>query len=810
MSLITCDHCGLPVPAGLIEDGAEHQFCCSGCKMAWQIIHEHGFDGYYDLRERLADELEPALGKGRAYAEFDDPAFAERYVRLRSDGMATVELYLEGIHCAACVWLVERVPVALPGVADIRLDLGKALAIVTWNPEATPLSVIARFLDGIGYPPHAFRGVRARDIARRERRSLLVRIAVAGALAANVMMLAFALYGGHFHGIADSYRSVFRWLSLFLTIPAVVWCALPFFRGAIGALRTRTLHMDLPIAVGISAGFVQGAANTIFDRGEIYFESVTALIFLLLVGRAIQKAQQQAAASASELLFSLSPSTARLVEPDGEVREVPIEALVAGVVVEVRAGDTVPADGIVENGESSLDRSLLTGESRPEPVSAGAPVHAGTLNTTAPLLVRVETTGEDTRIGRLMRLVEESARKRAPVVLLADRISGLFVATVLVLAVATAIFWLPHDPEHAVEHAVALLIVSCPCALGLATPLAISAALAAAARTGILVKNGAALEILARSGLMVLDKTGTVTTGRLSVVRWWGPEHGKPLVAALEAGSTHPVARALIETSDSPTELQVTGARHVTGAGISGTVDGHDVMVGSPAFINEHLDQDLPGAIVAEVDRAAADALTPVVISIDGQAECVAALGDPLRSETPPTLQALQRAGWSPRLLSGDHPTVVEAVARSAGLPAADAHGGISPEGKVEFVREASTHGTVAMVGDGVNDAAALAAATVGIGVHGGAEAALAAADIYLTRPGIAPILDLIEGARRTLKVIRRNLVLSLTYNIIAAAFAMSGHMSPIFAAVLMPLSSITVVVSSYRARTFNAPTRTL
>ena len=167
MSLITCDHCGLPVPAGLIEDGAEHQFCCSGCKMAWQIIHEHGFDGYYDLRERLADELEPALGKGRAYAEFDDPAFAERYVRLRSDGMATVELYLEGIHCAACVWLVERVPVALPGVADIRLDLGKALAIVTWNPEATPLSVIARFLDGIGYPPHAFRGVRQRHTTRR-------------------------------------------------------------------------------------------------------------------------------------------------------------------------------------------------------------------------------------------------------------------------------------------------------------------------------------------------------------------------------------------------------------------------------------------------------------------------------------------------------------------------------------------------------------------------------------------------------------------------------------------------------------------
>ncbi len=431
---ILCDHCGLPVPAGLVDAEAELQFCCSGCRLAYQIIHDHGLGGFYGLRERLDQEAQPAKSSGRAFSDFDDPAFFARYVTGLPDGLATVELYLEGIHCAACVWLVERIPVALPGVVEIRLDFGRALAIVTWDPAEVPLSTIARFLDGIGYQPHPFRGSSTRDLARQESRALLIRIAVAGALAGNVMLLAFALYGGHFHGISPEYRAVFRWLSLLLTLPSVGWCARPFFRGAVGALQTRTLHMDLPIAVGILAGFLQGSFNIVFDRGEIYFESVTALIFLLLVGRYIQQNQQRAAAGASELLFSLSPSTARLVEDDG-VREVPIEALGKGSIIEVLAGDTVAGDGIVVRGRSSLDRSLLTGESRPENVTEGDKVHAGTINLSAPLRIQIEEAGEETRVGRLMRLVEDGARRKAPIVRLADRISGWFVASVIVLAV---------------------------------------------------------------------------------------------------------------------------------------------------------------------------------------------------------------------------------------------------------------------------------------------------------------------------------------------------------------------------------------
>jgi Cu2+-exporting ATPase len=784
-----------------VDPEAELQFCCNGCRVAFEVIHDHGLDRYYDIKDRIDAPDQPAQRSGKSFAEFDDPAFHRLYCRSGGDGLSTIELYLEGVHCAACVWLVEKLTVVVDGVAEVRLDLGRSLAHVTWDPNTTELSAVARFLDSIGYTPHPFRGVVARDMARREERSLLIRIAVAGAIAGNVMLIAFALYGGRFHGIADEYRQLFRWVSLGLALPSVLWCASVFFRGAWGALKTRTLHMDLPIAIGILAGFLQGAFNTIRGSGEIYFDSVTVLIFFLLVGRFLQRRQQRTAASSTELLFSLAPSTARLVTADG-VREVPLEALTPGCRVEVRAGDSIPADGVVVEGSSTLDRSLLTGESLPEAAATGDPVHAGTVNMSNRIVVEVRTTGEDTRIGRLMRLVEEGAQRRAPVVLLADRISGWFVAIVLVLAALTLAVWMRFDPAHAVEHAVALLIVSCPCALGLATPLAVSAAIGRAARKKILIKGGDALENLAHPGLMLLDKTGTLTEGRLAVVRWWGIEAVQPMVGALEGHSSHPVARALNEAFGDQGEPEVIEAREVPGAGIGGICEGRRVLVASPWHAARELGP-LPPKTDGAVARFASEGLSPVVVAVDGVVAAVAGIGDPLRPDTADALTAIQERGWRVEILSGDHPVVVQSIGREVGLAPERVRGGATPEAKLEAVKAAAEEGTVAMVGDGVNDAAALAAATVGIGVHGGAEAALAAADVYLGRPGLTPLLELLQGARRTLGVIRRNLVFSLAYNVVAVSFAMTGHMSPLLAAVLMPLSSMTVVLSSYRAKTF-------
>jgi Cu2+-exporting ATPase len=784
-----------------VEPDADLQFCCSGCRVAYEVIHEHGLDGYYDIKARIDAPEQAAQPSGRGFTEFDDPAFHELYCRELPSGLRTVELYLEGVHCAACVWLVEKLTVVVDGVAEVRLDLGRSLATVNWNPDTTPLSQVARFLDSIGYPPHPFRGVEARDMARREERALLIRIAVAGAIAGNVMLIAFALYGGHFHGITDEFRTLFRWVSLALALPSVMWCASVFYRGAGGALKTHTLHMDLPITIGILAGFTQGAVNTVRGAGEIYFDSVTALIFFLLVGRFLQRRQQRRAASSTELLFSLAPSTARLVDSEG-VRAVPIEALGPGATVEIRAGDSVPADGTIVEGSSTIDSSLLTGESSPEPVTTGNPVHAGTVNLGGRLLVEVRATGEDTRVGRLMRLVEEGAMRRAPVVLLADRISGWFVAIVLVLAAVTVGVWLKLDAEHAVEHAIALLIVSCPCALGLATPLAVSAAIGRAARKKILVKGGDALENLARPGQMLLDKTGTITEGRLAVVRWWGDEDVKPMVAALERHSAHPVARALSTVACEEVLPDIDEVQETTGAGISGVCGGRQVMVASASHIARELG-GFPDESAAATTAITDEGLSPIVVAVDRKIVAVAGIGDPVRADSAGSVAAIRDRGWRVEILSGDHPAVVQSVARKVGIESVAARGAVTPEEKLEAVRERAPDTTVAMVGDGVNDAAALAAATVGIGVHGGAEAALAAADVYLARPGLEPVVELLRGARRTLGVIRRNLVFSIAYNVVAVSFAITGHMSPLLAAILMPLSSMTVVLSSYRARTF-------
>lgn len=798
---LDCSHCGLPVPAGRVDPGNPVQFCCEGCQTVWSVLHEHGLDRYYDFVEERGETVRQASTTDKSYGELDDPAFAELYARRRADGLLTVELYLEGVHCSACVWLVEKVPTAIDGVAEVRLDLRRAMAEVTWDPAVAPLSKVARFLDSLGYPPRPYRAIKVREMRRREDRALLIRIAVAGAAAGNVMLIAFALYGGMFEGMEEEYRRLFHWVSLGITLPAALWAGALFFRGAWAAVRTRTLHMDLPIAIGLAAGLIGGTVNTLRGEGHIYFDSVAVLVFLLLVGRWIQNRQQRNANDAAELLYSLAPSTARVVAGD-EVREVPVEALLPGTLVEVRAGDSVPADGVVTAGSSDVDASLLTGESRPVAVREGEAVHAGTVNLSARLLVRVEEAGERTRVGRLMQLVEEGARRRAPIVRMADRISGVFVAVILALAVVTAALWAWLDPSVAIDNAIALLIVTCPCALGLATPLAVSVAIGRAAQAGILIKGGDALERMAQPGRLLLDKTGTLTEGRTALVRWLGDRSVGPLLHALERESSHPVGRAIVAaTAAEP--LAVTDVAQTTGGGIAGRVDGRVLVVGSPAWVSGQA--SAPEDLAAWVEELTAEALTPVAVAVDGAVVAALGFGDPVRPEARRIVDALRERGWSVGILSGDHPGVVRAVGRSLGLPDADCLGGQSPEDKLAAVEAAGHRGAVVMVGDGVNDAAALSAAGVGIGVHGGAEASLATADVYLTRPGLDGIEGLADGAQRTVRVIRRNLIFSLCYNLLGVTLCMAGWIDPLVAAIMMPASSLTVLMSSFRARTFVA-----
>ncbi|MBS1123472.1 MAG: fixI, partial [Deltaproteobacteria bacterium] len=457
-------------------------------------------------------------------------------------------------------------------------------------------------------------------------------------------------------------------------------------------------------------------------------------------------------------------------------------------------------DGIVTRGVSAIDVGLLTGESRPIEVAVGSRVHAGTVNVASPLEVRVTATGEATRIGALVAAIEALGARRAPIERLVDRIAGRFVAIVTTVAVLTLAGWsILASVAVGAEHAMALLVVTCPCALALATPLAVTVALGRAARRGILIKGADALERMATPGVMFVDKTGTLTAGKLAVVSWRGDLDAAPLASAIEASSAHPIARALAHHAPSPAAVR--DVREELGRGITGSVGGHRVSVGAPGWITTGA--HVSATINAWVAELAEHGQTPIVVAVDGVAVAVAGLADPIRDDAGAAVAALTGLGWTVELLSGDDERVVCRVGDALGIPAGRCRGGITPEHKAAVVVAARAHGPVVMVGDGVNDAAAMAAASAGIAVSGAAEIAIEAADVYMRSGSIHAIADVAAGARDTLAAIRRNLKFSLIYNLFAGSLAVAGVIHPLIAAAIMPLSSLTVLASSLRSRAF-------
>ena len=794
---VPCAHCAQPVPTALIERDDEHQFCCAGCRAVYQTIHACGLDSYYRLRDAADAALKPARLSEDTFASFDDPAFENLYVTANDENASrTVDLVLEGVTCAACVWLVERLSRVLDGVVEARLSLREATVRITWDPTRVSLSRIARTLDRFGYTPHPAKGHSRKQLLRRDERKRLVQLGVAGAIMGNTMLLALALYAGLAGGMEAQFRTFFRWISAVLGTIALAWPGAVFFKSAYAALRARTLNLDVPIALALLVGGVAGLLNVLLDRGEIYFDSLTVLVFLLLVGRWMQYRQQRRADSAVELLFSLTPSTCHLVtdhETD-RVIDAPVEAIKPGDIVEVRSGELIPADGAVLRGRSAVNQALLTGESELVEVEPGHDINAGALNVGSILRLRVDKTGQDTRIGQLMRLVERGVREKPAIVQFADRVGAWFVLAVSLAAAVTFLFWCRFGLTHAIDHTVALLIVTCPCVLGLATPLTLAIAIGRLARNDILVKSGTALERLARPGRLLLDKTGTLTEGRPRLIEWVGDPSVRDAVVAIESLSNHPIAKALVadlgKCDSLPTPSDVEDKND---AGISANVAGQRLRVGSPAFIARHA--KIPHELEARRSEFESRGNTVVCIVIETRCVALAILGDPIRPDTAPAVNNLTRKGWDLSIISGDAPMVVQNVARQIGI--AHAAGGVSPEQKLAAVRQTQstqTNGATVMVGDGVNDAAALAAAQVGIAVHGSAEASLAAADVYVARPGLAPLTELFAISRHAMRVIHRNLLVSLSYNLLAGALAAAGLMTPLLAAIIMPVSSATVL----------------
>ena len=794
-----CTHCGLPVPRGLIEADQPHQFCCQGCRAVFRIIHAEGLDDYYTMRRSLEKGRAAAPDAHIDYDAYDDPAFAEAFTDAHDNGTTTATLSIDGLHCAACVWLIERLQRAVPGVISASVHYGRATVDIRWHTDRARFSDIARGLHSLGYPASPPRG-QSQDARRRlDARSQLIRIGVAGALAGNIMLVAIALYAGVFDGMDQTTLTFFRYVSAALGVLTLAWPGRVFFRGALGAIRARTPHLDLPIALALLVGGLWGLANTLRGTGEIYFDSLATLVFLLLVGRFIQSQQQRRAADSLDLLLTITPSLVRVVRAEGGGTDSkPIEAVQIGDIAEVLPGETIPVDGLITTGSSDLDQSILTGESSPVPVRTGDEVFAGAVNLSGLLRVRTTAVGETTRAARLMQLVADASEQKAPIVQLADRFAGWFVITVATLAILTAGVWAVIDPTRAIEHATALLIVTCPCALGLATPLVLSATIGRLAKAGVLVKGGVQLERLSTPGLAIFDKTGTLTTGNMSVARWTVDDETAASVRSLEAESTHPIARA-IAASGVRDGAAPTGTTHAQGLGLVGTIGGKQIAVGSDEYLNQ-LGITVPPDIQEWAHNAAASGETPVLIAVDGLAAGGVTLTDTIRADARPLVESLRRAGWRTALLSGDDPRVVARIAEELGINADSAFGRVTPEGKLDFITERvraakqDNSGPVVMIGDGVNDAAALAGADVGIAVQGGADASLDAADIFIQKGGLDSIQTLALASVGAIRRIHLCIIASLGYNATAACLAMAGLIHPLLAAVLMPISSLTVV----------------
>ena len=808
----TCVHCGLPVPDERRSEGSP--FCCSGCESVHAILHEAGFDEtFYRLRDAsdrrsmrrpAQTDHQPGL-----LEELDSEVFLENHSQRLDGGTYRTHLYLDGVHCAACVWLVERLPEQLEGVSGAHLNLPRARLTVDWNPVQQDLSGIARWLSTFGYAVEPRVDGEEAPESREERR-LLIRMGVAWALAGNIMLLAFALYSG----LGDESPGLFhaaRALSLALAVPAVFYGGSVFFIKAWHSIRLswrlrtiRHLHMDTPISIGILTGFLASLHATVTGRGEVWFDSVAVLIAALLSARWLQLRARRLAGDSTEQLLALLPTLART--RDGKT--VRADNLKPGDAIIVRAGELIPVDGVILEGSSLINSAILTGESNPDRHGPGADVHAGTTNETETLVIEVKRAGHATRIGQLLSLVGDPGSDAPRILGLADRIGGWFTISVLALALIAAIAWSIIQPDETVMHLVAFLVITCPCALGMATPLALAVGTGRAARRGIFVKSESVVDGLNHVDTVILDKTGTVTEGIMAVDSLNGDESLLPAAAALETESNHPIARAILRYCDAQYRKSEHAAadrtEHVAGQGVEGMVGGHTVRIGHPEWAAEVMSHSVSSDLASFCEDQTRLGQTVVLIASDAGSALALSLKDPIRKASHSLIESLQRRGIRVMLCSGDDEYTTAQVGAALGLRPEDVKGRHSPEDKQRLVEALSEQRhVVAMVGDGVNDTAALRAAHVGIAVSGSSAASRVAADAYTTRPGLEAVVELIQESAGVLHVIQRNLAFSLIYNVLGGAAALIGLVTPLFAAVAMPISSFIVVLSSIRQRTF-------
>ncbi|MEW7859945.1 heavy metal translocating P-type ATPase [Pseudomonas chlororaphis] len=791
---LPCYHCALPVPAGsrftAVVLGAPREFCCPGCQAVAEAIVAGGLESYYSHRSeasanpealpvQLVDEL----------ALYDRADVQQPFVRHEGE-LAETTLLMEGISCAACGWLIEKHLRSLPAVAEARLNLSNHRLHVRWADSQLPLSQVLSELRLIGYAAHPYQADRASEQLASENRLALRQLGVAGLLWFQAMMATMATWPEFNIDLSPELHTILRWVALFLTTPIVFYSCAPFFKGALRDLRTRHLTMDVSVSLAIGAAYIAGIWTSITGVGELYFDAVGMFALFLLAGRYLERRARERTAAATAQLVNLLPASCLRLGADGQSERILLSELRLGDQVLVHPGAILPADGKILEGQSSIDESLLTGEYLPQPRSIGDAVTAGTLNVEGALTVEVLALGQDTRLSAIVRLLDRAQAEKPRLAEIADRAAQWFLLFSLIAAAAIGLLWWQLDASRAFWIVLAMLVATCPCALSLATPTALTAATGTLHKLGLLLTRGHVLEGLNQIDTVIFDKTGTLTEGRLALrsIRPVGDLDSQQclgLAAALENRSEHPIARAFGRAPLAAEEVL-----SMPGLGLEGLVGEQRLRIGQPAFVCELS----ACAVPAMPDEAGqwlllGDAQGPLAWLI---------LDDRLRSDAPALLAACKARGWNTLLLSGDSSPMVASVAAELGID--EARGGLRPDDKLQVLQQLHRQGRkVLMLGDGVNDVPVLAAADISVAMGSATDLAKTSADAVLLSNRLDALVQAFGLARRTRRIIIENLLWAGLYNGLMLPFAALGWITPVWAAIGMSISSLTVVLNALR-----------
>lgn len=807
-----CFHCGLPVPNHLdiqvMISGQSRFMCCAGCEAVAQAIVDNNLTDFYTYRTKNSDKPQDLIPE--ELQVYDSEQLQKSFVRMsdnvtgESADTREASLILEGIVCAACVWLNERHVQQLEGVAEFRINYTTHRATLSWDNTQVQLSEILQAIVDIGYNAHPFDPSRLEALQKKEKATNLRRIALAGVGMMQVMMLAISLYLGDALGMDANTEKFLRWISLLLTTPVVMFASSAFFISAWRDLKRQHFGMDIPVSIAILAAYFASVWATITGTGEVYFDSVNMFTFFLLVGRFLEMGARHKSGQVAEALVRLLPDTATRIK-DGKQEVIPANELKAGDRILIKPGEVIPADGVVLEGVSSVNESLLTGESLPLNKSEGAPLIGGTVNVESSLMMKVEQQGENTVLSSIVRLLDQAQSEKPDIAKFADKIASKFVVVLLIIAVGIFAFWAINVPlERAFWITLSVLVVTCPCALSLATPVASTAAIGKLTAMGVLTTKGHALETLANVDHVIFDKTGTLTYGRLSVedIQLSGllsKEKSKQLAASLESVSEHPVAKAIGRLSTDV--LKVGKVRIESGKGIEAVIDGEFYRIGNKKYIEDWLDGGgLDTEITSSVLQPLQSHTTIYLASHEGWIASFS-LQDTLRKEASLAVRQLKALGVTTSVLSGDNSALVLSVVDE--LEIDDGQGDLLPDDKLSQVTKLQQQGhIVAMVGDGVNDAPVLAKAQVSLAMGRGSQLAQASADMVLLSENLQHLPEAIRVARKMQYIIKQNFFWAIGYNLLAIPLAATGFVAPWMAAIGMSASSLIVVLNSLRLKT--------